>query len=62
MQRLKAFSARIIAIQSFVLLAVLYILLVPVLSWVIRIRKTYRNTGWLPWGYQTNTVSDVQLQ
>lgn len=59
--RAKALSKRIVAIQATVLLSVVYLLCMPFLriGYAIRARRA---KGWVPWTLVTDSVEDAQSQ
>ena len=59
--RMKATSARIVAVQAAIVLGVVYVLCIPLL-WVIFQVKKYGSSGWLDWSIPSETLKDIQEQ
>ncbi len=59
--RMKVTSARIVAIQAVIVLGAVYILCMPVL-WVIFRLRPYEVSGWIDWSIPSQTLTDMQEQ
>ena len=59
----KHVGEKVIRVQSFILLAIVYVLLGPILSLLVKQRDNKSTKGsWIPWMYPVDSIDDLRLQ
>lgn len=59
----KQFSKKLAAVQTFILLTAVYILIVPFVKILFHIFKPpTKNNSWSPWTQRFDTISDLEKQ
>jgi len=63
-QGLKLFSKRVALAQTYIILTIIYIAIVPIFACLLFLtsKKRYGRTGWKKWVLRTDLINDLKKQ